>query len=41
MINKPYPFALVKVVDPELKEFSNSDLSCGNSKIKILKPEWI
>ena len=41
MINKPYPFALVKVVDPELKEFINVELTCGSSKIKILKPEWI
>ena len=41
MINKPYVFALVKVVDPELNEFINADLVCGNSKVKILKPDWI
>ena len=41
IITKPYFFALVKVVDPELKEFSNTELFCGNSKIKIIKPEWI
>ena len=41
MIEKPYPFALVKVVDPDLKEFANTELECGNSKVKILKPEWI
>ena len=41
IIIKPYPFALVKVVDPELEEFDNTELSCGNSKIKIIKPEWI
>tara|TARA_Y100000590_G_scaffold321792_1_gene364323 strand:+ start:15 stop:905 length:891 start_codon:yes stop_codon:yes gene_type:complete len=41
MINKPHPFALIKVVDPDLKEFLNIELVCGNSKIKILKPEWI
>jgi len=41
IITKPYSFALVKVVDPELKEFSNTELFCGNSKIKIIKPEWI
>ena len=41
MIDKPYSFALVKVVDPDLKEFNNSELVCGNSKIKILKPDWI
>ena len=41
MIDKPYSFALVKVVDPDLKEFANIELMCGNSKVKILKPEWI
>jgi len=41
MIDKPYSFALVKVVDPDLKEFNNTELMCGNSKVKILKPEWI
>jgi len=41
MIDKPYSFALVKVVDPDLKEFTNTELMCGKSKVKILKPEWI
>ena len=41
MIDKPYSFALVKVVEPELGEFANTELMCGNSKIKILKPDWI
>ena len=41
MIDKPLPFALVKVVAPDLKEFNNIELKCGNSKIKILKPDWI
>ena len=41
MIDKPYSFALIKVVDPDLKEFANIELMCGNSKVKILKPEWI
>jgi len=41
MINKPYPFGLIKVVDPDIKEFNNVDLTCGNSKVKIIKPEWI
>ena len=41
MIAKPYSFALIKVIDPDLKEFSNIELMCGNSKVKILKPEWI
>ena len=41
MIDKPYSFALIKVVDPDLKEFNNVELVCGNSKIKIFKPDWI
>ena len=41
LIDKPHPFALVKVVDPNLKEFTNIELTCGKSKVKILKPEWI
>ena len=40
-IMKAYSFALVKVVDPDLNEFNNSELVCGNSKIKVLKPDWI
>ena len=41
LIDKPYSFALVKVVEPDLKEFTNTELICGKSKVKILKPEWI
>jgi len=41
MIDQPFPFALIKVIDPDLSEFVNIELNCGNSKIKILKPEWI
>ena len=41
MIDSPYSFALIKVVDPDLKEFNNTELMCGNSKVKILKPDWI
>ena len=41
MIDKPYSFALIKVIDPDLKEFANIELMCGNSKFKIIKPEWI
>ena len=41
MIDKPYPFGLIQVIDPDIKELSNTILVCGNSKIKIIKPEWI
>ena len=41
LIDKPYAFALVKVVEPDLNEFTNAKLLCGKAKIKIFKPEWI
>ena len=41
MIDKPYSFALIKVVEPDLKEFTNTELTCGKSKVKIFKPEWV
>jgi folate-binding protein YgfZ len=41
IIDKPYSFGLIKVVEPDLKEFVNKELVCGKSKIKVLKPEWI
>ena len=41
MIGKTYPFALIKVINPDLKEFANIELMCGDSKVKILKPDWI
>ena len=41
MIDKPYPFGLIKVVDPDLNEFTDAELVCGKSKVKILKPKWI
>jgi len=41
MISKPYSFALIKVVDPDLNEFNNKELTCGNSKVKVFKPDWI
>ena len=41
MIAKPYPFALIKVIDPDLNEFINDDLICGDAKVKIFKPDWI
>ena len=41
VIDKPYSFGLIKVVDPDIKEFINTELACGKSKVKILKPDWI
>ena len=41
MIDKPYSFALIKVIEPDLKELTNIELICGKSKVKVLKPDWI
>jgi hypothetical protein len=41
VIDKPYSFALIKVVDPDIEELINIELTCGKSKVKILKPNWI
>ena len=35
IINKPYSFALIKVVEPDVKELTDVELVCGNSKVKI------
>ena len=41
LIDKPYAFALIQIVDPDLKEFVNTEVACGKSKVKIFKPDWI
>ena len=41
LINDPFPFALVKVTDPNIKEFLKKDLVCGAAKVEITKPEWL
>ena len=41
MIDKPFTFALIKIVDPDLKEFNNKELTCGKSKVKVSKPHWM
>ena len=40
LINKPYPFALFKLFDPDFAEFSNKDLLVNNLKIKLLRPSF-
>jgi len=37
LIEQPYPFGLVKVVDPNIEEFENKELLANNKKCKILK----
>ena len=37
LISKPYPFALIKLVDPDFSEFKNKDLSVDNNTSRILE----
>jgi folate-binding protein YgfZ len=37
LIEQPYPFGLVKVIDPNFEEFENKELLANNKKCKILK----
>ena len=37
LINKPYPFALIKLFDPEISNFENKELSVDNKKVYIQK----
>ena len=37
LIDHPYPFGLIKVVDPNIKEFENTELLANSKKCKILK----
>ncbi len=36
LIDEPYPFGLIKVVDPDLEEFKNKRLLANNKECKIL-----
>ena len=37
LIEQPYPFGLVKVIDPNVEEFESKELLANNKKCKILK----
>ena len=41
LIDKPFPFAIIKVAEPNIEEFLDKDLICGSAKIKIVKPQWL
>jgi folate-binding protein YgfZ len=41
MIAEPHAFGLIKVIDPNLNEFINNDLICGDAKVQVLKPDWL
>jgi folate-binding protein YgfZ len=36
LIGNPYPFALVKLYDPDLSDFKDKELNCRNAKVKII-----
>ena len=36
-INKPFPFALVKLFDPDLISFKDKKLTCNDTKVRIVK----
>ena len=37
LIEQPYPFGLIKVIDPNIENFENKELLANNKKCKILK----
>ena len=37
LIEHPYPFGLIKIIDPNIEEFENKELLANNKKCKILK----
>ena len=39
LINKEYPFALVKYLDDHFNE--KNEFKCGSSIIKVKQPNWI
>ena len=41
LIPDPFPFAIIKVTDPNINEFLNKELLCGSAKVEIIKPEWL
>ncbi len=41
LISKPYPFALIKLIDPDYETFINEDLLINNKTIKIIKPIFL
>jgi folate-binding protein YgfZ len=36
LINNPYPFALIKLFDPDFSDFKDKELNCGKAKVKII-----
>ena len=36
LINEPFPFALIKLYDPEFSTFKNEKLNINNNSVKII-----
>lgn len=41
LIHNPFPFAIVKIIDPDINEFIEKKLTCGSAKVEVLKPAWL
>ena len=41
LIPDPFPFAIIKVTDPNINEFLNKELLCGSAKVEVIKHEWL
>ena len=41
LIDGPYPFAIIKVTDPDIKEFEKEKFICGSANINIHIPDWL
>ena len=41
VIAKPYPFALIKMFDPDFDSFKDKQLMVNGENIKIKIPPWI
>ena len=41
LIDQPYPFAIVKLTDPNINKFLNEILQCESGTVKIFAPKWL
>ena len=41
LIDQPYPFAIIKLTDPNIDKFLNENLQCESGIVKIFVPKWL
>ena len=41
LIDRPYPFAIVKLIDPSIQQLLSENLKCGSGIVKIFVPKWL